>query len=299
MERTRATVSRRRNRAPRSRIGIIGGAIAIAAIVASAANPATQAVAEIKPVPVASGYDYSPGEPAIWGSIAGTVGAYYDKACSGGFAIAGDSGFFLTTAATCGWMIASDRSIRGDSGYYADVFATRATDPTVLLRMRSGNDAHQILVDPTTGVSPGDGRVQGWTPTSSQSVGMLVGKMGIDTGWTEGKILGIAPGRFGEYLICTDAPAGPGDVGGPVWRWDASGLRALGTIAGITEAGGACYRPIQETLYAYGAYLPSFGASQGRPSWGTFAPGMVDYTAPVNVTYTGRIIDKGDEWRLP
>ena len=271
---------------------------AVGCIAALTFSNATSASAEIQPVPDAVGYDYSPGEPAIWGSVGGTAGAYYDKACSGGYAIAGDSGFFLTTAAACGFMIAADGSIRGDAGYHADVFARRAADPLVLLRMRPGNDAHQILADPTTGEYPGNGRIQGWTRSADQPVGLLVGKMGIDTGWTEGRILGTAPGRFGEQLLCTDAAAGPGDVGGPVWRMDASGLRALGTVAGISDRGGACYRPIQETLYQYGAYLPSWGPSPGRPSWGTFAPGMVAYQGTVETTYVGRIIDKGDDWRL-
>lgn len=257
----------------------------------------TAATAEIMPVPDASGYDYSAGEPAIWGSTGGTVGGYVDKACSGGYAIAGDSGFFLTTAAACGFMIAADGSIRGDAGYYADVFARRDSDPTVLLRMRAGDDAHQILADPLTGETPGDGRIEGWTASVDQPVGLLVGKMGIDTGWTEGRVLGTAPGRFGELLLCTDAPAASGDVGGPVWRSDATGLRALGTVVGISDRGGACYRPIQETLHQYGAHLPSFGPDQGRPGWGRFAPGMIAYDGSVEVTYVGRNIDKGDDWR--
>lgn len=256
------------------------------------------ATAEIRPVPEARGYTYLVGEPAIWGSIAGTAVAYTDKACSGGYAIAGDSGMFLTTASMCSVGIASDRSIRGDLGYHADVFAHRDTDPLVLLRMRPGNDAIQIIVDPITRAMPGDGRVRGWTASADQPVGLLIGKMGIDTGWTEGRILGTAPGRFGELLLCTDAPASAGDVGGPVWRSDATGLRALGTVAGISDRGGACYRPIQETLYEFGAYLPSFGPDQGRPSWGTFAPGMASYPGSVEVTYVGRILDKGDDWRL-
>lgn len=271
--------------------------VLVVAVVISvlSANPAT---AEIKPVPEANGYDYSAGEPAIWGSVGGTAGAYYDRACSGGFAIAGDSGFFLTTAAACSILLAADGSIRGDAGYHADVFARRDNDPTVLLRMRPGNDAHQLVVDPITGQMPGNGEVQGWTRSVDQPVGLLIGKMGIDTGWTEGNILGIAPGRFGEQLLCTSAPAGPGDVGGPVWRQDNFGLRALGTVVGISDAGGACYRPIQETLYQYGAYLPSYGPPQGRPTWGTFAPGMVAYSGTVEVTYVGRGLDKGDDWRL-
>ncbi|KJL17327.1 hypothetical protein [Microbacterium azadirachtae] len=258
---------------------------------------APAASAEIRPVPDAYGYDYSPGEPTIWAAVGGTAGAYFDRACTGGYAIAGDSGFFLTTADICSpWPISLP--VRGDAGYYADGFYRRSDDPVVLLQMRDGNDAHQILADPTTGSYPGNGQIVGWTPSDQQPVGLLIGKMGIDTGWTEGQILGTADGMHGEQLLCTDASASYGDVGGPVWRMDENGLRALGTVAGITADGGACYRPIQETLYRYGASLPSYGPDQGRPGPGTFAPGMVAYDGAVNVRSGGRSIDKGDEWRL-
>lgn len=286
-------IATRRGRGYWSRLLAAVGACAAAAALA---HPAA-AVADVRPVPNATGYDYSAGEPAIWGSVGGTAGAYYDTACTGGYAIAGDSGWFLTTAAACSFTIAADGSIRGDAGYHADVFAKRTTDPLVLLRMRPGNDAHQTLIDPITLAIPGDGLVRGWTRSVDQRAGWLVGKMGIGTGWTEGRILGTAPGRFGEQLLCTDAVASAGDVGGPVWRNDETGLRALGTVAGISDRGGACYRPIQETLYQYGAYLPSFGPDQGRPSWGTFAPGMPAYRGTVEVTYVGRSLDKGDDWR--
>lgn len=272
-------------------------AIAISIAVVGVLASSVPASATIVPVAEAHGYDYSAGEPAIWGSVGGTVGGYDDKACSAGYAIAGDSGFFLTTATACGNMIAAHGSIRGDAGYYADVVARRDDEPTALLRMRAGNDAHQLVVDPITQQMPGDGRIQGWMPSDEQSIGLLVGKMGIDTGWTEGRILGTAPGNFGELLLCTDAPASAGDVGGPVWRNDASGLRALGTVVGISDRGGACYRPIQETLYRYGAYLPSFRSEQGRPGPGSFAEGTVAYDGTAQVTYVGRIIDKGDDWR--
>ena len=264
----------------------------LSAVLAPAPAPA-----DVAPVVNAVGYDFSPGEPAIRGSIAGTAGANYDIACTAGFAIAGDSGFFLLTARSCGTAISSDGSVRGDAGYYADTFATRPNDPTVLLRMRPGNDAHQYLVDPVTGAMPGNGLVQGWTRSVDQSRGLLIGKMGLDTGWTEGRILGTAPGRYGDTVLCTDAPASGADVGGPVWRNDSTGLRALGTVVGVTGDGGACYRPIQETLYQFGASLPSFGAKQGRPGYGTFAPGMPAYRGTVEVTYGGRLIDKGDDWR--
>jgi hypothetical protein len=255
------------------------------------------ASAEIRPVPQASGYDYSVGEPAILGSVAGTAGAYYDKACTGGYAIAGDSGFFLTTAQNCRVGISADGSIRGDAGYHGDIFYSNPRDPLSLITMRSGNDAHQDVVDPITGARPGSGLVIGWTRSVDQPAGYVIGKMGIDTGWTEGKVVGTAPGPNGTSLLCTTARATAGDIGGPVWRSEGANVRALGTVVGVSDQGGACYRPIQETLYQYGASLPSFGAPQGRPSYGRFAPGMPAYSGTVETTYVGRILDKGDDWR--
>jgi hypothetical protein len=289
-------ITRDENSVLRRRSLTAGVALSAAAVLASllAAAPAE---AEIRPVRQASGYDYSAGEPAILGSIAGTAGAYYDKACTGGYAVAGDSGFFLTTATACQYMIASDRSVRGDAGYHGDIYYSNPRDALSLIQMRPGNDAHQDVVDPVTGARPGSGLVIGWTRSVDQPAGYVIGKMGIDTGWTEGRVLGTAAGPNGTTLLCTDARASAGDVGGPVWRSEGSGVRALGTVVGISDRGGACYRPIQETLYQYGASLSSFGAPQGRPSYGAFAPGMPAYAGTVESTYVGRIIDKGDDWR--
>lgn len=289
-------MSGREIRAKRGRwVAVIGALIGLAVV--SPVLPSASAA--VLPVSEATGYDYSPGEPAIGAGMGGTALGMTDRVCTGGYAIAGDSGFFLTTVRTCSGVEATtDGTVRGDAGYYADMFANRRGEPLVLLRMRPGNDAHQLIVDPTTGDSPGGGYIHGWTRTVDQHVGMLVGKMGVDTGWTEGRILGIARlSNSDVWLLCTDAAASGGDIGGPVWRWDSTGLRALGTVVAVSEQGGACYRPIQETLYEYGAYLPSFGPDQGRPSWGTFAPGMVYYDG--FVTWGGgRSIEKGNDWRL-
>jgi len=253
---------------------------------------AAPAGAEIRPVPEASGYDYSAGEPAILGGAAGTAGAYYDRGCSGSYAIAGDSGFFLLTAC----LGSTDGTVRGDAGYYADVAAYRQAEPTQMTKMRPGNDAHQNVIDPITTKVPGDGLIRGWTPTSQQTSGMLVGKMGIGSGWTEGRITGLGYTGLGVYLICTDAPTSLGDAGGPVWRNDQNGLRALGTVVAETETGGMCYRPIQETLYEFGAYLPSFGPDQGRPGYGRFAPGL-GLVQPGPLYGLTTVLQKGDEWR--
>jgi len=275
-----------------------GAAVLVLAVAALVAT--TQAASAMSPVYPADGYDYSPGEPAIFTPVGGQAGSMYDRACTAGFAIAGDDGFFLLAAQDCkrpGLTDTYDGNVRGDAGIFAHDFARRSTDPTFLLRMTDGNDAHQLVVDPTTGEMPGNGAIQGWMPSSEQAVGLLIGKMGISSGWTEGEILGTAPGRYGELLLCTDAPAAPGDIGGPVWRSDSAGLRALGTVVAISDQGGACYRPIQETLYQYGAYLPSFGPDQGRPSWGTFAPGMASYSGTLANVAPWRTIEHGEDWR--
>lgn len=284
------------------RLLALAAAVALACVGAAGTAGTTASAAPVYNIPEAVGYDYSPGEPAISGGSAGTVNGLSETACTGSFAIAGDSGFFLTTARMCGYKFDTmhDGTYRGDAGYYADTVNSRPAEPVVLLEMRPGNDAHQLLVDARTGESPAGGYVQGWMPTRDQSYGMLVGKMGIDTGWTEGRIVGIARWHYDPniILICTDAPASGADGGGPVWRNDEYGLRALGTVLGVTDKGGACYRPIQETLYAYGARMPSFGPEQGRPTWGTFAPGMPLYDGYVQLYNNGRSMEKGADWRL-
>jgi hypothetical protein len=238
------------------------GVIAVAAVLASAlAGPAGSAAA-------AGGYDYSPGEPMIMNN-GGTIDGGYDQVCSGGYAISGDSGFFLL-GANCATVTAFQ--VRNNQGVFANYLASPASlrdGSSALYEMVPGDDAHQMVADPLTGEQPGDGRIVGFMPTVQQRPGMLVGKMGVGTGWTEGAITGVV----GD-LLCTTMEVAPGDLGGPVWRLDENGLRALGTIRGRDSSGHGCYRPIQETLYEYGANLPVFGPDQGRPTWGTWAPGM-------------------------
>ena len=255
--------------------------------------------ASANPVPEASGYIYSAGEPAILVSAGGgQANSFLDGVCTGGYAIAGDSGFFLTTASGCRYSGGSlDGSVRGDAGRYGDIYYSNPRDPLSLIRMRAGNDAYQDVIDPITGARPGSGLVVGWTRSVDQPAGYVIGKMGLDTGWTEGRVLGIAVGPNSATLLCTDARASAGDVGGPVWRSEGSGVRALGTVVSISDRGGACYRPIQETLYEYGAYLPSFGAPQGRPGYGRFAAGMPAYPGVVHNS-VGRTVQQGEDWRL-
>jgi hypothetical protein len=251
------------------------------ATVAVLAVAAASAIGPVAPASAAGGYDYSPGEPMIMDN-GGTADGGYEQVCSGGYAIAGDSGFFLL-GGQCSTV--SPWAVRNNDGYYAERVYSPASlrDASQIFRMVPDDDAHQYVADPLTGRQPGDGKIVGFTRTVDQRPGMLVGKMGVGSGWTEGTITGVV-----DDLLCTTMEAAPGDLGGPVWRSDQTGLRALGTVRGVDAEGHACYRPIQETLYEYGAYLPAFGPSQGRPSWGTWAPGMpflggyVDYTRGSN-----------------
>jgi hypothetical protein len=217
-----------------------------------------------------TGYVFRPGDPMIF-SNGGTASGSYEGACTGGYAVAGDSGTFLLGPRSCSVIFSS---VRGSDRLFGWTHSQNYPDGNALVREIPGDDAYQIVRDPLTGRSPGDGRIVGWTASAAQPAGMLVGKMGIGTGWTEGRVTGAVSFR-GATLLCTDMRTDVGDAGAPVWRSDVNGLRALGTVQAydpVTRTG--CYRPIQETLAIYGASLPAFGTPQGRPGFGTLAPGM-------------------------
>ncbi len=225
---------------------------------------------------LSDGYFFRPGDPMIF-SNAGTAYGAYEGRCTGGYAIYGDSGYFLTGAKQCSVIFSS---VRGTDRIYGNVVAKNNPDGNALIRMVPGDDSYQIVRDPITGRTPGDGRIVGWTASNKQTQGMLVGKMGVGTGWTEGRILG-AINFQGQTLLCTTMKTDLGDAGAPVWRSDSTGLRALGTIQAYDPATRTgCYRPIQETLWNYGASLDSFGPDQGRPNYGSLAPGMPWLTTP-------------------
>ncbi|MET4782135.1 hypothetical protein [Glaciihabitans sp. UYNi722] len=216
-----------------------------------------------------SGYAFLPGDPVIF-SNGGTASGGVEGACTGGYVIRGDSGVFILGPKACSVIFSS---VRGSDRNFGYVVSKSEPDGNALIRENPGDDAFQVVRDPLTGAQPGTGAIVGWMPSDQQSAGMLIGKMGIGTGWTEGRIVGAVDFR-GQTLLCAEMKTGLGDAGGPVWRNDANGLRALGTIQAfdpVTTMG--CYRPIQETLWNYGASLPSFGPDQGRPPFGQLAPG--------------------------
>jgi len=192
--------------------------------------------------------------------------------CTGGYTIVGSSGMFTMTAGHCGSV---GNVVRGTDAPFASVSYKKPTTrgDSLLTTVYAGVTQLQIIVDPRTGSSPGsNGKVTGVMPSSQQTSGTLVGKMGITTGWTEGTVYGTIP-WYGRTAICSTAQTRPGDSGGPVWRADQYGLRAVGmTVAYFESTGYGCYLPMDQLLAEWGATLPTFpGGALAPASAGTAA----------------------------
>lgn len=184
--------------------------------------------------------------------------------CTGGYTVTGTSGMFTMTAGHCG---SPGQTVRGTDAAFATIAHKKPTTQgdSLLTSAHAGVTQLQIIVDPRTGRTPGDGRVVGVMPSSQQTNGTLVGKMGVTTGWTEGKISSRST-WYGRTLICTTAKADRGDSGGPVWRADGNGLRAVGMTVAGTSNGDMCYHPMDELLREWGASLPTFAGLVGPTS---------------------------------
>ena len=181
--------------------------------------------------------------------------------CTGGYTVVGTSGMFTMTAGHCG---SPGQTVRGTDAAFATI-AYKKPDTqgdSLLTQVHAGVSQLQIIVDPLTGRTPGgDGRVVGVMPSSQQTNGTLVGKMGTTTGWTEGTIYGKSTWH-GRTVICSTARTQPGDSGGPVWRADQYGLRAVGmTVSYDKNTGYGCYHPMDSLLQEWGASLPTFSRS--------------------------------------
>ncbi|MEV4280948.1 trypsin-like serine protease [Actinoplanes xinjiangensis] len=205
----------------------------------------------------AATYFFRPGHPTFIGSSSGNT-------CTGGYAIRGTSGMFFLTAGHCGDV---GSVIYGTDRRFGHIAHSRwKTHDTALIKPDSGVDAYQTVVDPKTGSSPG--KVTGIFPTSSLGNGVLVGKMGVTSGWTEGRIYSTVL-LYGMTAYCSTARTLPGDSGGPVWRTDgAGGVVAVGiTIAAYEDTHNGCFIPIQTLLSNWGASLPVFprGAAAVAP----------------------------------
>lgn len=226
------------------------------------------------------GYAYLPGHPMIH-TYGGTAQGGFLGHCTGGYAVAGTSGVFLLGARDCVLVRAPVLGIDRELGMVDHANAT-----SVLVSQPPSDDAFQLVVDPLTGAVPADGWIRGVMPTAEQGQGVLVGKMGAGSGWTEGRVTGWIDYR-GNAAICTDARTVPGDAGGPVWRWDEQGLRALGVVVAYHPGtGGGCYLPIEAVLASWGAWLPVPGGVAVVDGPGTLAQGLpqldaAGYTTPI------------------
>lgn len=205
--------------------------------------------------------------------------------CTGSWTINGSSGSFIMTAGHCGdWAGLAVSGTQARFGSYAfekDGAAGNGLGDSGLIRYDAGVTPYQIIVDPVSGRSPGDGRVTGVMPTSEQTVGTLVGKMGVTSGWTEGTITQTFDWA-GVTAVCGTWKVLPGDSGGPVWRNDGNGLRAVGMTVGYLTRGGVqvagCYIPIETLLTQWGAKMNVF------PRTATASAGTSTLMAPQTST---------------
>lgn len=214
--------------------------------------------------------------------------------CTGAYTIYGTSGSFILTAGHC--FTVGER-VWGTDASYGTVAYTKSgvgDGDSALIRYDSWVTPYQIVVDPKTGRSPGNGgRVTGKMPNHEQTNGTLVGKMGVTTGWTEGRI-GFRYDRNGKYVFCADYLRDKGDSGGPVWRLDSQGLRAVGMHTNPAQYNGktyGCYIPIDTLLVQWGASMNFFPAARTQaPSDELMPPSESKKLPPIITEADGLII---------
>ncbi|MET3368074.1 UNVERIFIED_CONTAM: hypothetical protein ABIE34_001307 [Jeotgalibacillus campisalis] len=205
-------------------------------------------------------YDYLVGHPMYKGS---------NPWCTGSYVINGSSGTFILTAGHC---FSVGERVSGTGAQFGTLAYRKAfgTDgDSALVRPDTGVDVYQTIVDPKTGNTPGSGRVTGTMPSGDQTIGTAVGKMGDTTGWTEGTIQYRFLDWDGVYTYCANYARAGGDSGGPVWRQDSQGLRAVGMHVGALNYNGSilgCYIPIDTLLSQWGASMNFWPAWAARGS---------------------------------
>lgn len=228
--------------------------------------------ATVQPADAASRYYLQPGHGIYFDNGGTAAGGTYGH-CTAGYALAGTDGTFVTSSRDC-MVIAW--AVRGTDRPFGFIAAANSTSLLFRMDLPAGwstppDDVLQIVVDPRTGRSPGDGQIESYVPTVEQVPGTAVAKMGDGTGWTEGVVTGWSTWR-GARVICSTARTGPADAGGPVWRWDRYGLRAVGiTVSYDPATGNGCYLPMEDVLSQWGAWLPVFPTvfASGRAYPGT------------------------------
>lgn len=206
---------------------------------------------------VATWYYFYPGHPTYFG------GPKAGGVCTGGYAIRGASGMFFLSDSHCAGVGAIAYGTGSRFGTFA--YSRHDNPDTALIQPDSGVDALQIVVNHKTGASPG--RIVGIYDEAFLGVGVLVGKMGDTTGWTEGHIYGTIIWK-GMIAYCAHAAndgafALAGDSGGPVWRTGPNGVLAVGImVAGNAISGDACFYPIKRVVDEWGAWLPDFSEAR-------------------------------------
>ncbi|MFK0003126.1 hypothetical protein ACIQTZ_14080 [Paenarthrobacter sp. NPDC090520] len=211
----------------------------------------------------ASWYDYLVGHPLY-------RGVPWAIRCTGSYVIYGSSGTFILTAGHC--FNPAERVYGTSAGFGTIAYQkwTTTTGDSELIQTDSGVTMYQTIVDPTTGIGPGpnnSGHVTGKMSNDEQTYGTLVGKMGVATGKTEGTIQYRYVPWNGLTAYCATYARATHDSGGPVWRWDSQGLRAVGMHVGRLDYEGAtygCYLPIDTLLSQWGASMNFWPISAAR-----------------------------------
>lgn len=201
-------------------------------------------------------YMYKPGHPM---SLPG-------GSCTGSFAVRGTDGMFFLTAGHCGQV---GQAVRGTDAQFG-VFAheRNVREDTALVRPLRGVDAQQQVTNPRNGALIGS--TVGWYRNSEIGGGMPVGKTGITTGYTEGRVEPWTY-RWDNFTVrCATYASRPGDSGGPISiRTNTSNLWAVGVHVGrVTLSDGStrgCFVPIETLLGYWGAWLPVFGSTANKP----------------------------------
>lgn len=210
-------------------------------------------------------YGYLVGDPIYFNSP-----GYNPGSCTASWIVSGYSGWFILSAAHCGGGVGS--TVYGTGSAFGTIAAKKSSPngDSMFFSYYSNVIPYQIVVDPRTGARPGPGgtgRVTGTMPTSSQYSGVLVGKMGKTTGWTEGRITGTTSWK-GVRAFVTNYWSSGGDSGGPVWQATSAGVKAVGMHVGsISISGiriGAVYIPIDTLLSQWGAWMNVFSSPYGR-----------------------------------
>jgi hypothetical protein len=231
--------------------------------------------------PSALNYNYNAGHSMFWGSAAS------NSYCTGGWTIYGTSGSFILTAGHCASVGSTVYGTVAAFGTVSYRKYSSSLGDSALVSYYNGVTPYQIVTGPVTGTHPGPngaGRVTGIMPTADQILGVLVGKMGKSTGWTEGAVIGTYTYN-GKTAILAAYNSGTGDSGGPVWRWDSYGLRALGMHVGSAyhpSTGariGALYLPMNGLLTDWGAQMNVFSSASASASTSASASSANGVTA--------------------